>query len=195
MKKILNILIPLFTLFLILVPLCRADSVAMVGFGPTGGCSGNFGYTSNGVNLVNTLANKLVAVRVPIGCSGTITAIKSFNRYVSQGTEETEFAIYSDNGSGTDPDTLLGHYGKFYDAATNTANAWITDSTVSQSITGAPDYIWVVQCFENNISRIFYDAGTTPVRIYSGTAFTWPETWPTADDSAETRSYSCYVTF
>jgi len=158
----------------------------------SGSCSGTYGHTTEESTINSSLSTFLVAHRVALGCAGTVSSISVFTAYCNTSDREMEFAIYSDNGSGTDPDTLLGNYGVFYDTVSVPA-AWVTDSSISEAVSG--DYIWVATSYENDINRLYYTTGTTPYRKYVGTAFSWPSTWPTSSDIEGTRDTSIKIGF
>lgn len=164
-------------------------------------CSGDYGdistYASNGTD--GQTAGVIVLARVAVGCSGTISSITETIYYADISTRQIEYTIYADDGTGTDPAALLGSYGQIYDAGSASIGVAITDSTVSQSITGSPTYIWVgyqKQVDSTSLYRGNTGAGTTETRIYQGTWGTFPATWPTGSDIAENnRDRAIYVTF
>lgn len=159
-----------------------------------GGCSGDYGDNTTASSLVNSRAGYLIATRIPLSCGGTITAINAYMTYCGIDTNEIEFGLYADDGSGTDPAALIGSYGPFYDSGTAGGTVkWVTD-TISQAVSSA-DYIWVVVMIEATITRQYYDAGTIQNRVYAGTWGVWPANWPTGSDSVETRDYGFYITF
>lgn len=158
--------------------------------------TGNYGYESIGASNTNPGIGTIVCARTTIGGNGTIGSMVFYGQWASDSGSEVEFGIYSDNGSGTDPDTLIGNYGAFYDAASSTSK-WMTDATIAETISNSPTYLWRCLQFEANAIEYNYDTGgSTPSRSYTGTFGTWPATWPTGSDTENSdRDYSSYLIF
>ena len=161
------------------------------------GCSGDYGFTTIGSKSDPGNDGIIVLYRISLGCSGTISSISGYMVAYDTPTHQLEFCIYADNGSGTDPAGLLGHYGQFYDSNSYPNPIWVVDSTVSQSITGDPSYIWVGwqsqegdNCKHNRIAN-----ASSEERKYQGTWGTFPDPWPTASDIEENFDVEVYVTF
>ena len=174
------------------VTLGTIDGVDIAG---SGGCSGTYGFDA-GANIDNVNANLILCVRVPLNCSGTISSLEFYAAFIDNSTREVEFALYEDNGSGTDPGDLINQYGAFFDSGIGGTPGWAVDSTVSETIAGDPAYVWVAVGFEADTSRFYYGSSSSEEsREASSTFGTFPDPWPTGTDTEYTRDYSVRINF
>ncbi len=154
-------------------------------------CTGNYGTETVGASNTTGITYAMTVHRVALSCGGTIDSISGYLENLTSSAAEAKMIIYSDDGSGTDPDSLL-YEGTAFFGPTD----WFTDSSIAIGLTGEPSYVWIGFRQEFDNSRGKYDAGGDARRATLGDFTTAaPATWPTGSDTPLTYDMSFYITF
>lgn len=155
-------------------------------------CSGWYGYNNaSPSNQAFYDAGALIAVKIPLGCSGTTASMSAQMRYTNGTNAQFRYAIYSDNGGV--PGTKLVESGELSDSISSTP-AWAPHD-LAATISGDPAYVFLVVQVESSSSGIGYTSGTGSYFWSAGTWGTFPTTFDTSDGENTTKLINIGITF
>ena len=129
------------------------------------------GTTSN----TNSFNGYVYASRITASASGLLQTLGINIQYADSGLGHVRLALYSDNGTGTKPSSLLAET-----ASTTLALGWNDPATTTSTSIAVGTYYWIAFQIDDQQIGVYYIAGSFRDYVKSYGAF--DATWNTSDD-------------